>query len=234
MNREILVSASYPKKAQPYVEALKAVGVPSDRIRVLLPADRKTVGERIASAAGLVLSGGVDIEPSRYREQPLPGANLELKPERDELEWELLDEARVRRLPTWCICRGLQAANVFLGGTLWQDLPSQRPSPVPHEIDEPPDALAHLVEPARVSTPLAGRIAPRLLVNSRHHQAIKDLAPGFLPVATSADGLVEAAELDTSSGWWLRGVQWHPENLIAMEEQRVLWEDFARALDGAR
>jgi len=230
LSGEVLVSATYLKGAQPYVEALEAGGVPSDRIRVLLPADRGAVGERIASAAGLVLSGGADVEPGRYSEQPLPGASLKLKPERDALEWELLAGARARRLPTWCICRGFQVANVFLGGTLWQDLPSQRPTAVPHDIHEPSDALAHSVEPAAVSTALGSRIAPGLLVNSRHHQAIKDLGVGLISVATSRDGLVEAAELDDRSGWWLRGVQWHPENLLALEEQRVLWTDFAQAL----
>ena len=65
-------------------------------------------------------------------------------------------------------------------------------------------------------------------VNSRHHQAIRRAAEGFVPVALSPDGLVEAAVLDRD-GWWVRGVQWHPENLVALPEQRSLWIDFVRA-----
>lgn len=231
MSGQVLVSATYAAKAEPYVEALKAVGVASDRIRVLLPEDRETAGERIASAAGLVLSGGADVEPWRYGEQPLPDAQLELKPERDALEWELLAGARARRLPTWCICRGLQVVNVFLGGSLYQDLPLQLPGSLAHDLSPPPDALVHAVAATEPATALGSRLAGGLrLVNSRHHQAVKELGRGLVAVATSRDGLVEAVELPAGSGWWLRGVQWHPENLIALAEQRVLWDDFASAL----
>ena len=91
-------------------------------------------GARIANiaeladvAAGLVLCGGEDVDPRRYGEEPLPAANVEVSPRRDALEWALLTAARARRVPVWGICRGFQVLNVFFGGSLWQDLPLQRP-----------------------------------------------------------------------------------------------------------
>jgi putative glutamine amidotransferase len=239
MTGEVLVSTSSEERAAPYVAALRAAGVAAERIAVLTPdppGALAAAGERIAGAAGLLLAGGFDVDPARYGEAPLAGADLALRPERDALEWELLEGARARQIPTFCICRGLQVANVFLGGSLYQDIPSQLPAAGTHDLSPPADALAHAVDAADPATALASRLAGGLrLVNSRHHQAIKRLGAGLVAAALSrGDGLVEAAELADGSGWWLRGVQWHPENLIAMEEQRVLWDDFARALGPGR
>lgn len=224
----ILVSTSTEEYAGNYAEALKAVGVPAGDIRVVGPTD-EIPGEVIREARGLLLCGGVDVDPRRYGEETIPCADVETLPERDAQEWRLLDAAREARIPVWGVCRGLQVLNVYLGGSLWQDLPSQRPSAVDHSLTEPLDLLAHpllVIDPA---APLAERLtgdAPQ--VNSRHHQAVKRLAPGLVAVAESPDGLVEAAILD-DAGWWVRGVQWHPENLVALPEQRALWVDFVRA-----
>jgi putative glutamine amidotransferase len=235
---KILVAAGRDEKAAPYVEALQAVGVAGERITVLTPGAGRPglFAELVSTAAGLVLSGGVDIAPERYGEAPLANANLELYPERDEMEWELLAAAQARRTPVWCVCRGLQVANAFLGGTLWQDLPTQLPSPVLHAVADTPDTLAHPVRASGPETALKDRLSREsLLVNSRHHQAIKDLAPGLLPAALSPDGLIEAIELagEGAGGWWLKGVQWHPENLIAMALERALWADFVAAVGSA-
>lgn len=233
----ILLSTSTDERAVPYAEALKAVGVPGERIRVVTP---EATGpflknrELVAGAAGLVLCGGVDVAPERYGEETLPHANVEVLPERDELEWSLLEAAREARLPVWGICRGLQVLNVFLGGSLWQDLPTQQPSDVGHSVSQPVDALVHTVRVLEPEAPLGDVLAREpALVNSRHHQAVKRLADGLVSVATSPDGLVEAAVLsdEAAGGWWLRGVQWHPENLVGMAQQRALWEEFVRAAD---
>ncbi|MEA2691459.1 MAG: putative glutamine amidotransferase [Acidobacteriota bacterium] len=233
----ILVAAGFDEKAAPYVEALLAVGVPAERIVVLTPGMRPGVpAEIVAGAAGLVLSGGADIAPERYGEAPRPHARLEVYPERDAMEWELLAAAEERRLPVWGVCRGLQVVNVFLGGTLWQDIPTQLPGPVPHEVATTPDTLAHTVHPAAPDTALAERLSRETpVVNSRHHQAVKDLAPGLSTAALSPDGLVEAFELadGRERGWWVRAVQWHPENLVAMALHRALWADFVRATEEA-
>jgi putative glutamine amidotransferase len=224
----ILVSTSTDEYAGPYVEALKAVGVPAGEIRVVGPGD-EIPGSVMRECRGLLLCGGADVEPGRYGEETLPDANVETVPDRDAQEWRLLDVAREARLPVWGVCRGLQVLNVYLGGSLWQDLPSQRPSPVEHSLTESPDLLAHPVRVLDPAAPLAERLAgDAAYVNSRHHQAVKRLAPGLVVVAESPDGLVEAAILD-DAGWWVRGVQWHPENLVALPEQRALWADFARA-----
>jgi putative glutamine amidotransferase len=230
----VLVSTSTDEYAAPYVEALRSVGVPDERIRVVMSADLPAIDELAAGASALVLCGGADIDPERYGEAMLPDANVELVPDRDALEWALLDAAREGRLPVWGVCRGFQVLNVYLGGTLWQDLPKQHPSAIDHSVADTPDTLAHTIEVVAADAPLGDllvRDTPR--VNSRHHQAVKELGTGLMPVAFSPDGLIEAAVLDRPD-WWMRGVQWHPENLIAMPQHRALWADFARTAGLAR
>lgn len=225
----ILLSTSQEERAAPYLRALQAAGLPAERLRVITPAALGNVEEAIAGAAGLVLCGGVDVDPARYGESVRPDAGVEVLPERDELEWQLLSGAHERKLPVWGVCRGLQVINVFLGGSLWQDLPSQRPGAVAHSQPEPVDALVHTVQPAE-NTALGERLSRDVaLVNSRHHQAIRELAPGLNAAAMSRDGLVEAVE-GSDTGWWLRAVQWHPENLVELAQQRRLWMDFAEAV----
>jgi putative glutamine amidotransferase len=225
----ILVATASDEKALPYGEALKAVGI--EDFRYVMP-DSMTAEEArtlARQASGLVLCGGVDVEPERYGEQVL-NDTVEVYPERDAMEWALLEGAREARVPVWGVCRGLQVLNVFLGGSLWQDLPSQRPGGLEHSITEPKDHLAHTVEVLQPDMPLGEVLARETArVNSRHHQAIKRLADGLVPIAESPDGLIEAVILDRPD-WWVRGVQWHPENLVALAQQRALWEDFVRAV----
>jgi putative glutamine amidotransferase len=241
VSRPILVSASTAAKAVTTVAALRRVGVPAERIQVLLPDaahaahgtnTTDAVRRRAAAAAGVVLSGGPDLDPRLYGEEPLPGGNLCILPERDALDLELLEGARQGRVPVWGICRGMQVLNVFLGGTLWQDLPSQLPEAGEHDLPPPLDALAHEV---RVGAPetRTGDILGRqtALVNSRHHQAVRDLAAPLVPVGFAPDGLVEAVELAADDGWWVRAVQWHPEDLVSMPQQRALWDDLVAAID---
>jgi putative glutamine amidotransferase len=278
----VLVSASTAARAVPYVEALRAVGVAAESIRVLAAGDAEGAGagagaragtagvaELAGGAAGLLLCGGSDVEPRRYGEEPLPGAGVEEVPARDALEWELLGAARARRLPVWGICRGFQVLNVFFGGSLWQDLPLQRPADVVHDPEAAPDALTHPLAVLAPAAPLGERLAaagPAPRVNSRHHQGVKRLGAGLLAVAAAPDDLIEAFVLadgaawggDGGAGgrsviaaasdvtgtggasasgrpeWWVRGVEWHPENLLALPEQLALWRDFAAAVLGRR
>jgi len=232
----IVVSTGSDEYAVPYIEALKAAGFAAESLHVLTPDRRSEVPALAARTAGLVLCGGLDVDPARYGEEILPDANVELFPERDEMEWSLLNAARAAGTPVWCVCRGLQVLNVYLGGSLYQDLPTQHPSAVEHSLVQPKDAIAHTVRVLETSEGmgcLLSRETPR--VNSRHHQAIKRLADSLVSVAESPDGLIEAVALDPAGtsedpDWWVRGVQWHPENLIALAQQRALWEDFARAV----
>jgi putative glutamine amidotransferase len=231
----IIVTASFEEKAGPYVEALKAVGVAAEAIRVILLENGPHEGlrELAAGAAGLVLAGGADVDPSRYGEEPLPGGRVEPLPERDAIEWEVLAGAREARRPVWGVCRGLQVINVFLGGSLWQDLPSQLHGIGEHEVPEPLDALAHTAQVVAPETDLGRALAREpLRVNSRHHQAARRLGRGLEIVATSPDGVIEALGLagdGEGAGWWLRAVQWHPENLVSLANQRALWRDFVEA-----
>ena len=228
MSGFVLLSSSTEEYTAPYVESLRAAGFSEDEIRCVTPDDRETVHELALQTAGLVLCGGIDVHPERYGEEIL-NETVEIYPERDELEWDLLAAAQEAHIPTWCVCRGVQVLNVFLGGSLWQDLPVQRPSDIEHSIPNPKDVIAHTVEVLRPETGLGNLLSRETpQVNSRHHQAIRDLGEGLIPVARSADGLIEAVELP--GGWWVRGVQWHPENLIALPLQRALWDDFARAV----
>lgn len=227
----ILVATASDEYAAPYGEALRAAGVPEDGFRYVTPPSITPEEARAlaAQASGLVLCGGVDVAPELYGETAV-NDTLEIYPERDAMEWALLEGAREAKVPVWGVCRGIQVLNVFLGGSLWQDIPSQRPSDVPHSINNPKDHIAHTVNVVRPEMPL-GEILARETpqVNSRHHQAVKRLADGLLTVAESPDGLIEAMVLDRPD-WWVRAVQWHPENLIADAQQRALWDDFVRAL----
>jgi putative glutamine amidotransferase len=162
---------------------------------------------------GLLLTGGEDIHPAWYGAEPSP----RLYPpshERDLYELALFAAARQRELPILGICRGIQLVNVALGGTLFQDLPSERPGPVAHDPGGARDARTHeirLEEGSRAARAL-GRTA--LSVNSFHHQAVDRLAGGLIASGWSADGLIEAAESPAEAPWLL-AVQWHPEEMHA-------------------
>jgi putative glutamine amidotransferase len=246
----VVLSVGREERAASYVAALAAAGVTGERVVVVSPeqmeggaaaaapgAAASLAAAAINGAGGLLLAGGADVAPARYGEAELPGAGLVVCPGRDALEWELLAAARERRLPVWGICRGFQAVNVFLGGSLWQDLPSQHPTPTLHETapETPTDTLVHGVRPLPCAGGLAELLAreERPLVNSRHHQAVRRLGEGLAVAAVADDGLIEAAELAPAAGWWVRGVQWHPENLIALAQQLALFQDFARALEAS-
>lgn len=213
-----------------YVEGVAhAGGVP-----VVLP----PVGERRAAEAviggldGLLLSGGSDLDPSYYGEKPLPELNVTL-PERDAFEMALLGEALRRGIPIFGICRGLQVLNVALGGTLYQDLPSQLGRDILlHRQDTPKWQPTHEVEIHEGSW--VGGITDSTLVkvNSYHHQSIKDLADGLRVSARSSDGVIEAIESHDFSERWLVGVQWHAEAMRdAGAEHRNLFEAHVQAAE---
>ena len=155
---------------------------------------------------GFLFTGGQDLDPTCYRE-PISSQCGELCPRRDRLELELLQAVLAVRKPLLGICRGLQLMNVGLGGSLYQDLPTQHPGPIRHRMEAPYDREAHSV---KLSGPLAALYGTEQLgVNSCHHQGVKDLAPGLCPMARAEDGLVEAFYLPDRLFAW--AVQWHPE-----------------------
>ncbi len=225
--------------SRPYVAALVTTGVPEESIRLLTPRDPGDDPAGLTAAAGgLLLCGGPDLAPARYGEELLAGAEVFVDEPLDELEWQVLEGARAGRTPTWALCRGLQTANAFLGGTLYQDIYLQLGGVGEHSVQQPRDALVHgleILEPDHPAVRPLGAGSPDgpVRVNSRHHQAIKDPAPGLRVLARAEDGVVEVAALD-SEKWWLRGVQWHPENLVGQPAQDALWREFvAVAQNGA-
>jgi putative glutamine amidotransferase len=164
-------------------------------------------------ADALLLTGGEDMDPAWYGADPSPFLDPPSR-ERDLFELALFATARQRELPILGICRGIQLINVGLGGTLYQDLPSERPGTVDHN-----PKLARTARSHRVSLSPGTRAAEALgsdsvTVNSFHHQAIRDLAPGLIATGWSEDGLIEAAESRPDAPWLL-AVQWHPEEMYA-------------------
>jgi putative glutamine amidotransferase len=193
-----------------------------------------SVEAALAGVGGLLLTGGEDVAPALYGEAKLD-ATVEVEPERDAFEIALVKEARRIGLPIFAICRGIQVMNVAFGGTLVQDIPTQMETALPHAFTIPPHKPFDYAHEVWVDTSslLAKLMAERLNgsdsceVNSRHHQAVKDLAAGFKVVATAPDGVIEAIE-DQSARFCL-GVQWHPENFWRTGEFRPLFEGFLEA-----
>jgi putative glutamine amidotransferase len=201
-----------------YVIALDRAGLVPLALPTMLAPERAVLA--LESVRGLVLSGGEDVEPARYGATPHPKLE-DRDPARDAAELALIAAARERRLPILAICRGIQILNVALGGTLYQDLGSERPGPIAHANDS---RHAVRVEPGSLLERTLG--ARAVTVNSRHHQAIRDLAPGLRAVAWAEDGLIEAAEPADAAAPWTLAVQWHPEDLT----ERALFDGFARAV----
>jgi putative glutamine amidotransferase len=216
--------------AQPhagYREALLAAGALPEEVQIIQPGD--ALPEEFD---GLLLSGGNDVDPSRYGEAPVNGS-VWIDAERDGLDFELLSRAERLEAPVFGICRGLQVLNVALGGTLWQDLPAQRPRGVEHSFPSReghdrahPAHEIRVLQSAPGTLPLAAALAAtgEAFVNSRHHQAVKDLAPGLVALAASPDDLVEAFARE--AGPFLAAVQWHPENLVQKAGQKALFTEF--------
>ncbi len=187
-----------------YVRALIAAGLTPLLVPPLL--DPAQAGDVVDAAAGLVLTGGEDLHPASYGETP--HARLEETDQaRDAVELALYRAARARGLPVLAICRGIQLVNVAEGGTLYQDLASEQPSPINHV--DPKGRHALRVEPGSLLHRTVGDPAS---VNSRHHQAVKHLAPSLRAVAWAEDGVIEGVELMDSGAPWLLAVQWHPED----------------------
>jgi len=180
---------------------------------------------------GILFSGGGDIEPQRYGAETHPSLSY-VDPDRDSVEFFLLEKTLQTRLPFLAICRGIQVLNVSLGGTLYIDVPSQIPDALKHNYNPgeiPLDYLAHEVQLERGSR-LADIVdISTVEVNSTHHQAIKDLAPGLRPVAYAPDGLIEAVEVN-GYGFGL-GLQWHPERLVAHAPMLALFRAFVEAAE---
>src|SRR2546423_4736150 len=187
--------------------------------------------DAIASVEGLLLAGGGDVRPDLYGAVAHPTFDP-AEPGRDAYEIELVRLAFEKDLPVFAICRGVQLLNVARGGTLIQDIPDEVGMSVEHRIKEPRFAIAHdvwLTPDTLLERTLRERLedGDSCAVNSRHHQAPKDLGEGLVASATAPDGVVEAIE-DPNHRFVL-GVQWHPENFWRTGEFRTLFQGFVDA-----
>jgi putative glutamine amidotransferase len=183
---------------------------------------------------GLVLSGGEDVAPERYG-ATAHAALGDVDPVRDAFELELFRDARERELPVLAICRGIQLVNVALGGSLWQDIPSERPGALPHFQSASREARTHAVKVVPGTCLARALGATRLEVNSFHHQSIRELAPGLLVSACAPDGEIEGAESRPGESWLL-AVQWHPEEFHrdAAAPEQGLFRELVRAAAARR
>ena len=214
--------AALKSEENDYIRALIEAGFRRDEI-ILIPPGTKPEGD----FDGVVLAGGLDVDPARYGVD-VPHPTVELDRQRDSTEFAIFDAARRESVPALGICRGMQLMNVALGGTLHQDIPTEHPSEITHNVPgKHPERRDHAVE-VKPGTRLAQIAQERKIqVNSRHHQGVEKLAPGVAVAATAPDGLVEAFE---SGEPWLLAVQWHPENLTSDPASRRLFAEFARAV----
>ena len=202
----------------------KAGGIP---LMLPLTDDSGIIEQLVSSFDGFLLTGGHDVSPELYFPEN-PDACGESCALRDRMELLLLDFALKADKPIFGICRGIQLLNVYLGGTLYCDLPTEYKSGVVHSMQPPYDRTAHYVKILE-STPLFDLLKiEKLGVNSYHHQAIKELSPRLLPMAYSEDGLVEAVYMPERS--FVRAVQWHPElSYQSSAESMALLRDFTKA-----
>ena len=176
-----------------YLDGIKAAG----GIPVVLPLEmsEKDADRIVETCDGFLFTGGQDVGSC---------------PERDKLETLLLSKALPSDKTILGICRGLQFINVFLGGTLWQDLPSQHPSEIVHRQGKPYNTPTHKVTLNGDLRTLLGKDS--IEVNTLHHQAIKDLGGSLTPTAIATDGIIEAFQMVDKHFVW--GVQWHPEYML--------------------
>ena len=210
------------KKA--YTEAvLKAGGVP-----LVLPytRDESVIDAYLEAIDGLLVTGGVaDVDPALYGEAPRPGLG-EVKAERGAFEHRLVTRAIQLGKPVLGVCGGMQLLNVVCGGTLVQDIRRERPDSLDHEQKHDPALAEHAVRVQAGSRLESILGASTTAVNSTHHQVVNRVGEGLAAVAFAEDGLVEAIE--STSGLWRLGVQWHPE-LQAGEASRRIYSAFVEA-----
>jgi len=189
-----------------YLDGIRAAG----GIPVVLPLEmsEEDADRIVETCDGFLFTGGQDVTPELYGAKVTP--SVVSSPERDKLERLLLSKALPSHKAILGICRGLQFINVFLGGTLWQDLPSQHPSEIVHRQGKPYGVPTHKVKLNEDLQTMLGK--ETIEVNTLHHQAAKDLGRDLVPMAVAPDGIIEAVQMVGKRFVW--AVQWHPEYMF--------------------
>ena len=195
-----------------YVNAVeKAGGAP-----LILPvvSDMATIKAQINSCDAVIMTGGIDINPQRYGAEPKPLTG-EFSDILDKYQMDALNFALRKDKPILCICRGTQLLNVVCGGTIHQDLRYYSKDVLKHAQESPRSAGSHYVKKVTGSIldVLAGESA---FVNSYHHQSIDKVGKDLRVIATAADGIIEAIQMDSKK--CVFGVQWHPEMMIRKDD----------------
>jgi putative glutamine amidotransferase len=192
----------------------RAGGVP-----MILPFFADVADEMLDLIDGLILSGGADIDPARFGDSEIHPQTYDILPERDAAEFALTAGALERDMPVLGICRGIQVLNVAMGGTLYQDVPDQFGPKIGHRQQ---DRQIAADQPGHQVASAAGSLLERIYgltqipVNSFHHQAVRDAAPGTTVSGIASDGLIEAIE--SPEHRFVLGVQWHPELMFATDD----------------
>lgn len=212
-----------------YLRAVEQAGA----IPLILPntRDSETAARYMDLIDGLLLSGGADLSPALYGQAPHPTVKG-VEPDRDATEFVLTKAAIAADMPILAICRGIQTLNVALGGTLYQDLPTDQPSKINHSQTTagiPRNQATHLID-IKAGTRLREIIgSDQMETNSMHHQSIKEAASGLRISAYAADGVVEAAEIPTAK--FIIAVQFHPEETAPTDSLSCkIFQSFVAAL----
>ncbi len=181
------------------------------------------LSEIIGRLDGLLLTGGNDVDPELYDEEPHKKLG-KLMPQKDNMEYKLLEKALEKDIPILGICRGHQFINAYLGGTLYQDLSQNPDFTIKHEIFNELSMGTHSVNTVKDSL-ISKIIGDEHRVNSAHHQAIKDLSNDLIPTAYSKDGLIEATEHKDKKHIFT--IQWHPEMMSHRDEKmQAIFDEF--------
>jgi putative glutamine amidotransferase len=195
---------------------IQAGGIP-----LLIPflSDPLMIQKMVDLCDGLLLSGGEDVDPMHYREEPSPYLG-QIIPERDEIELKVFDLFLQQNKPILAICRGCQLMNVALGGDLYQDIPSQINSEVSHSQKAPRGYATHTIQVKKESLLFQIVGEEKIRVNSYHHQSAKKVCSPLVPSAFAADGVIEAIESTVHP--FLLGVQWHPEGMSIVQDKHAM------------
>ncbi|MBI4591276.1 MAG: gamma-glutamyl-gamma-aminobutyrate hydrolase family protein [Candidatus Rokubacteria bacterium] len=200
-----------------YVAAIQeAGGVP---VPIPPQLDATALAEILARCDGFLLTGGGDMDPAAFNEPPHPTLS-EVAPARDRLEIALVRRALESGKPLLAVCRGIQVLNVALGGSLFQDVATDPGTEIQHQQEreqKPRDEPTHPVKVVAGSRLAQLLGTTELRVNSMHHQAVKALGRGLVPVAFAPDMIIEGVELEDPERFVL-GVQWHPEELVSRDQ----------------
>jgi len=215
-----------------YVDALERAGL----VPLIIPplSNTHAAAAILESVDGILLTGGEDVNPALFGQKPHPKLKT-VNDQRDITEIALVLEAQRRKKPMLAICRGIQILNVALGGSLIQDIPAECEGARDHDDGSSRQTRSHPIAVEPTSRTAAALGTTSCSVNSLHHQAVKDVAPGLHVTARSPDGIIEAVEPDDVD-WWALAVQWHPEDMSDSPEpwDRGLFKAFAERLKSNR